>query len=212
MFLDLVADKLPMDLWDHKYKLYLDEFALIKDPSIWHGSVAMVFLEDSLIFIKRSQTMPSHRGQIAFIGGHKLAHEIHPVEVALREFEEETSLDSRRLENFGILPAVLTANKTAIIPVVLKWKGSVDDFTNRVKSNGEWDLLFQVKMNLLLNKKNWSYAKRFGSETNGKLMYRTLLSEEYKEIKNLSSKSPEMLNFWGASARMLWNLITIAER
>jgi mannose-6-phosphate isomerase class I len=35
----------------------------------WTGAVCMVCVENTIIYIKRSETMPTHKGQIAFIGG-----------------------------------------------------------------------------------------------------------------------------------------------
>ena len=48
----------------------------------WSGAVLFLVVEEKLVFIKRSETMPTHRGQIGFMGGHKLSDESNPFETA----------------------------------------------------------------------------------------------------------------------------------
>lgn len=66
----------------------------------------MLFLcnEEHVFFIKRSEKMPTHGGQIAFVGGHKKTGETNPWEVAQREYEEETSQHRSTIEFLGYLP------------------------------------------------------------------------------------------------------------
>ena len=35
----------------------------------WSGAVNMVFVEDSILLIKRTDDMPSHKGQVGFLEG-----------------------------------------------------------------------------------------------------------------------------------------------
>jgi 8-oxo-dGTP pyrophosphatase MutT (NUDIX family) len=55
----------------------------------WKGAVLFLCNEEHVFFIKRSEGMPTHGGQIAFIGGHKKNSEFDPWHVIQREFEED---------------------------------------------------------------------------------------------------------------------------
>ncbi len=83
--------------------------------------------------------MPTHSGQIAFVGGHKKSDENDPWTVAEREFEEETGLSRDIIEFQGYLPIVLTARLQPIVPVISKLLISTEEFIRDVESNGEWD-------------------------------------------------------------------------
>ena len=55
----------------------------------WKGAVLFLCNEDHVFLIKRAEAMPTHGGQIAFVGGHKKPDETDAWVVAQREFEEE---------------------------------------------------------------------------------------------------------------------------
>src|SRR6266702_2940442 len=64
--------------------------------------------ETHLIFIRRSNNLRSHRGEIAFPGGAVDASDSSPIMAALREAQEEIGLDPVRAEVLGILSPVFT--------------------------------------------------------------------------------------------------------
>src|SRR5690606_6898607 len=84
----------------------------------WKGAVLFLCNEDHVFLIKRAEDMPTHGGQIAFVGGHKTANETDPWQVAQREFEEETNHSRNCIEYLGCLPIVLTAKMQPIVPVM----------------------------------------------------------------------------------------------
>ena len=104
----------------------------------WSGATLLLLVEDGVNLIKRASTMPTHADQIGCFGGRRAKGENDPVEVAKREFNEETGISSDLCEFVGLLPPVYAARKTIIIPSVAKFKGSIKEFNNSVKSNGEW--------------------------------------------------------------------------
>ena len=79
--------------------------------------------------------MPTHGGQIAFVGGHKKPEETDPWIVAQREFEEETQHSKNILTFLGYLPLVLTTRLQPIIPVVAEMEMTTEEFLRDVKSS-----------------------------------------------------------------------------
>jgi 8-oxo-dGTP pyrophosphatase MutT (NUDIX family) len=160
----------------------------------WKGAVVFLCTEESVLFIKRSETMPTHSGQVAFIGGHKKTHEFDPWISAQREFTEETGLESSLVEFMGYLPVIMTARLQAIVPVMARLTISVDEFLIRAKSNGEWDVLIPYSWEELCREKDWHYAWRHGY-TRAPVMFRMLRPE------------PHLL--WGATASIVWDLLRL---
>lgn len=75
--------------------------------------------QTSLAFIRRSQDLRSHSGEIAFPGGGTEAIDGSPVATALREAQEEIGLDPARVEILGVLSPLFTSVSNYLItPVV----------------------------------------------------------------------------------------------
>ena len=124
----------------------------------WSGAVVVLIIESNFVLIRRSDTMPSHRGQIGFMGGHKARHEIDPIETAKREFAEESGFAESVLEVQGLLNPVITARGKVIIPVVASCSLSLLEFLQRVKSNGEWDNIIIAPIVYLARQELWSFG------------------------------------------------------
>ena len=58
--------------------------------------------EKEIIFIKRSEDLPTHKGHIAFPGGKKEVEDQSIVDTALREACEELLIDSKTITPIGI--------------------------------------------------------------------------------------------------------------
>jgi len=72
-----------------------------------------------LLFIRRTQLVPTHRGQIAFPGGSADVGDRGPVGTALREGQEEMGVDPEAIEVFGLLRPVVTGiSRRRLVPVV----------------------------------------------------------------------------------------------
>jgi 8-oxo-dGTP pyrophosphatase MutT (NUDIX family) len=128
----------------------------------WEGAVLFLCNDEHVFFIRRSEKMPTHGGQIAFVGGHKHVGENNPWMVAQREFEEETSLTRDVIEFMGYLPVVMTARLKPIVPVLGRLKISTEEFMKQVTSNGEWDDCIAYPWSELCIEENWQYAWRTG--------------------------------------------------
>ncbi len=92
-------------------------------PGARHAAVLLgIFEQDSeayLVFIRRSATLRSHSGEIAFPGGGVEPGDQSRVAAALREAQEEIGLDPTRVEVLGLLQPVFTVVSNYLItPVV----------------------------------------------------------------------------------------------
>ncbi len=161
----------------------------------------MLFLcnEEYVFLIKRSENMPTHGGQIAFVGGHKKSGESHPSEVAFREFEEETQLSRNVIQYLGHLPVVMTARMQPIIPVMARLTVSPMHFLQEVKSNGEWDEVMAYPWKELLIEDQWEFAWRHGYGKSP-VMFHPIRPGSYLS-KDENGKSHIL---WGATAQMIW--------
>ncbi len=80
---------------------------------VYHGD------EPHLVFTKKTETVPHHKGQFSFPGGVVETFDASRVETALREAREEIGLDPEAIEVLGVLDDVPTATTGFVItPVV----------------------------------------------------------------------------------------------
>ena len=176
---------------------------LDKDLSVdnWSGAVVFLLVEDSLVFIRRSLSMPTHKGQIAFMGGYKKDHENDPVETALREFEEESAMSSKMLEFLGLVYPVLTVSNELIIPVVSRFLGSKERLIEGMNSNGEWDEFVIAPISFLANMDYWVKGSIFTQQQYS--VYFAPLLKAFCFYSDDFEFNPYIL--WGASAKMVLN-------
>ena len=172
---------------------------LSSDSLNWRGAVIICIVEDSIAFIKRNESMPSHKGQIAFFGGHKSEFETDPIETAKRELIEETGLDLSLFDFWGMTTPVQTLKAKWIVPVVAKYSGTKKEFLHSVKSNGEWDDLILTPIDFLIKSKNWQIANVSGSKNYQ--IYFSSLNQYNSASKFCDSEFNYVL--WGATAKML---------
>jgi 8-oxo-dGTP pyrophosphatase MutT (NUDIX family) len=80
---------------------------------VYHGG------EPHLVFTKKTETVPHHKGQFSFPGGIVETEDGSRVETALREAREEIGLEPGAVEVLGVLDDVPTATSGFVItPVV----------------------------------------------------------------------------------------------
>ncbi len=72
----------------------------------------------SLVLIRRSTTVRSHRGQLGFAGGRAEAGDEGPAATALRETEEELGIPRGEIGVVGLLPSLKGRDGSSIVPVV----------------------------------------------------------------------------------------------
>ena len=80
-----------------------------------YASVAILIIDDKeILFIKRSENLPTHKGHIAFPGGKKENSDKNIVETALREAEEELFIEQSSIKPLGSLNHVDTVELSLI--------------------------------------------------------------------------------------------------
>lgn len=188
-----------MDI-DQFKKFLQQEHTLPTDK--WKGAVLFLVTPTHVVFIKRSNSMPTHSGQIAFVGGHRLPVESDPWITVLREYTEETSLESTDLDFLGYLPVIMTARLQPIVPVMAKLKISLEEFFKDVKSNGEWDEILAYPWSELLKENNWNFAWRNGY-SRGAIHFHTIKGP------NCFDPRPHSHLLWGATAGMVWDFLRL---
>ena len=89
----------------------------------WPAAVLLLIVyrdgEPYLVFTKKTETVPHHKGQFAFPGGLVETRDASRVATALREAQEEVGLDPAAVEVLGVMDDVPTATTRFVItPVV----------------------------------------------------------------------------------------------
>jgi 8-oxo-dGTP pyrophosphatase MutT (NUDIX family) len=75
----------------------------------------------SLILTVRTETLPSHKGQISFPGGSIDPNDKSPIDAALREAHEELGIEPSKVEILGRLDTVPTFVSGYVIHPVVGW-------------------------------------------------------------------------------------------
>jgi 8-oxo-dGTP pyrophosphatase MutT (NUDIX family) len=85
---------------------------LVNDQTGWH-----------ILFTKRTDTLPHHKGQISFPGGMAEDVDSSPLDSALRETEEELGVDRSSIRVLGRMQSFVTSYDLLIYPFVgiLTW-------------------------------------------------------------------------------------------
>lgn len=86
--------------------------AAVLVPVVDHGT------EATLLLTKRTETLRSHSGQVAFPGGRVDAADGSPERAALRETEEEIGLSPEFIDIVGRMPDYVTGSGYRIAPVL----------------------------------------------------------------------------------------------
>lgn len=164
-----------------------------------------LIVEDSLFFIKRNFEVPTHKGQIAFVGGNFNDDEPDSLTTIKREFLEETNLDPENLEFIAELDLVHTQKAKKIYPWVAEYKKEKKHFINGVRNNSEWEQFFLVPLNDLRKRHLWQHAHfQKGMNTHLVHFFPFIGNNFYSNQKIVQTPI-----LWGATARMVWNYINL---
>jgi len=71
-----------------------------------------------LVFIRRSTTVKTHKGQISFPGGRCEPRDASPEETAVRETTEEIGVNASDVFVLGQLPVIQALDESMIVPIV----------------------------------------------------------------------------------------------
>ncbi len=169
--------------------------------SVCLGIITEINKEDHFLFIHRGLNVPSHKDQLAFIGGHHVEGETD-LETASREFEEELNISPDFIEWYGTGSLVFTRQRKTMLPVYLR----VDyEELRKSQSNGEWDFACFYPLKNLLNESTWSYFNyHYNGETYPVYLFPMDFGEKPKLIPD-NGQELESFILWGATARVVWN-------
>ncbi|RMG17640.1 MAG: CoA pyrophosphatase, partial [Deltaproteobacteria bacterium] len=120
------------------------------------ASVLVPLVEDGgefgLVLTRRSEDLPTHKGQVAFPGGHVDPADAGPVAAALREAQEEIGLPPDRVEVLGLLDDFPTRHDdTAVTPVV----GWIPELPPLRPEPGEVARIFRIPLAALARPEAW---------------------------------------------------------
>lgn len=159
--------------------------------------LAPLYLADGawhVLLTRRTDTLQSHTGQVAFPGGKADPHDATREDTALREAEEEIGLRPRDVRVLGRLDDLLTVTQWRITPVV----GVFDFPYSFTPSPNEIAAIFGVPLRWLADPAN--------------------LVTQYREPIVPGPKIPvyhwyyREFDIWGATARIIRNLLEVVGR
>jgi hypothetical protein len=102
----------------------------------------------------------------------------------------------------------MTSESVCIAPIVAWANRPILELVQYAQSNGEWDFCLAVKNEFLFNVKHWNCAGIYSVDGSVReIFFCPINSSQY--ISNTSDK--EGLVLWGATARMVRNLVDLFE-
>jgi len=107
-----------------------------------------------VLFTKRTEDMPTHKGQISFPGGRKEETDQTLLACALRETSEEIGLSKTSLEVLGELNQIKTHTSNFLLSVFVCLVHYPFHLTINEK---EVDEIIEVPLKELLNKQKWTF-------------------------------------------------------
>ncbi len=136
--------------WDLNPEMLAD-FAVMKPPRPAAVLVPVVARDElTLLLTQRTETLPTHAGQISFPGGKLEPDDPDAVAAALREAEEEIGLERRFVEPIGFLDGYRTGTGFNVVPVVAIVQPG---FTTRLDGREVADV-FEVPLRFLMDEAN----------------------------------------------------------
>ncbi len=190
MFSEIKLDQLKPDppTWDSVY------FMSACKPS---AVVILFFINENkqttLLFIKRSTTVSSHRGQIGFPGGRLEVGDLRPRDTALREAHEEVGLDLSRVRVLGAVDPLPALDGSMVIPIVAVTNTPVEDLRLNYAEVAE---IYMIPLDLVLE----SNRREFGFNMFGCWRKSYLYDCGQISVWGLSAEILKLANFQ-ASAR-----------
>jgi 8-oxo-dGTP pyrophosphatase MutT (NUDIX family) len=155
---------------------------LLWDVDGWH-----------LLFTRRTQTLQSHKGQVAFPGGAADLEDLSPEDTALREAFEEIGLLPQDVTILGRLPSMHTNSRFLITPVLgrIPWPYSFKLSVEEVSH------IFTIPLAWLADPAHWEERPR------------TLPSEKQENVVYYQPYAGE--NLWGISGRITVELLAALQ-
>ena len=165
----------------------------LKAECVLSGVIVPVFQKDGidhLVFIKRSDKLSRHAGQMAFPGGVKETSDLSVLHTALRETHEEVGIAESDMEVLGELDPVMTSLNFMITPFV----AAIPHPYVYCASEDEVSEILEIPVTALLDGTHFYIEKR---------EYNSRLIDSY--VYDYNGRT-----IWGATARIVRQLLTLA--
>lgn len=144
--------------------------------------------EPELLLIERSSELRQHAGQLAFPGGKPEPGDRDLLDTALREAEEEVGLPRERVRVVGRLAPVPTPTGYMIVPFV----GRVVEPWQPRRASGEVERILTPSLRMLMDPQ--VHVHKGNVEWAGRSY----------DLHEFRISDPPL---WGATARMVWDLL-----
>ena len=188
-----MSNNLPLEL---KQELERRE---VRSRAEWESLPAAVLIpvlkvddEWNLLYTRRTDSLESHRGQVAFPGGRIEEDDQSVVEAALREACEEIGIDPGRVEVLGSMNPLYTITQFHVTPVIGLLDWPVELNLNRA----EVAAVFHVPIRWLAQKRNLQVVE-----------HSLWPSGPTIPVYQFQPYQGEII--WGATARITLNLLQI---
>lgn len=109
----------------------------------------------SVLFTTRARHLKHHAGQISFPGGKMEDNDLHLIDTAEREAQEEIGLDRGLLTTIGAMPRYRTISGFAVTPIVSKLTEPVCIDKDLTIDPNEVEDVFSVPLAYLMDEKNY---------------------------------------------------------
>lgn len=136
-----------------------------------------------LLLTKRTQHLKHHPGEFCFPGGNFQQQDENLIITALRETQEELSINRNRVEIITALPKQVSKNRTSVFPLI----AMIEQFEPMRADNNEVEQIVTVPLSRVLNPANYS-----------------LYLHQVNQVKIKSHRfvDPDYL-IWGLTARVM---------
>ncbi|NPA24752.1 MAG: CoA pyrophosphatase [Deltaproteobacteria bacterium] len=164
------------------------------DHKVRAAVLCPLFIEENhfkILFIKRSQTVRAHKGEISFPGGVKDHNDTSLAQTCLRETEEEIGIGPDRIQLFGTLDEVNTSTGYLVTPFL----GTIENPYDLTLSTNEVDKIIRVPIADLYRPENQIDFYYF----NGKILQ-----------SQIAFRCREH-TIWGATAKILARLLELGQ-
>jgi len=144
----------------------------------------LVHKNKEILFIKRSDSMPTHKGHIAFPGGKKELTDSSVVSTAVREASEELLISGNLIKPVGILEPIDTVEyKFLVFPILCSLSIKPKQF-----NISEVQKVIYEPVSNLMDKDNWSHRGAYSDD------WIYMLEDEI---------------LWGATAKIIRSLLKL---
>ena len=135
-----------------------------KGPEKYAAVAILIYKNKEILFIKRSENMSTHKGDIAFPGGKKEDGDVDIYSTAEREAYEELLIPKKTVNSIftvkGNLDPIDTVEyKFNVYPVVFSLYEKQSNF-----NKDEVQKIFYEPIEKLINKNNWSYRGAYDDD------------------------------------------------